>query len=75
MPTKPERKVALVTGALTGIGRAAAIAFAQEGDTGGDCSCDRFCGFGKCVVHDWRLDPGGWRDDRGLILGRRHCTR
>jgi len=31
MPTKPERKVALVTGALTGIGRAAAIAFAQEG--------------------------------------------
>src|SRR5216684_1411579 len=31
MPTKPERKVSLVTGALTGIGRAAAIAFAQEG--------------------------------------------
>jgi len=31
MPTKPEGKVALVTGALTGIGRAAAIAFAQEG--------------------------------------------
>jgi NAD(P)-dependent dehydrogenase (short-subunit alcohol dehydrogenase family) len=31
MPTKPERKVALVTGALTGIGRAAAIIFAQEG--------------------------------------------
>src|SRR5713226_5910565 len=31
MPTKPERKVALVTGALTGIGRAAAVAFAQEG--------------------------------------------
>jgi len=31
MPTKPERKIALVTGALTGIGRAAAIAFAQEG--------------------------------------------
>ena len=44
------------------------------GNTGGDCSCDRFCGFGKCVVHDWRLHPGGWRDDRGLIL-RRHCTR
>src|SRR4029077_17295609 len=31
MPTKPERKVALVTGALTVVGRAAAIAFAQEG--------------------------------------------
>jgi NAD(P)-dependent dehydrogenase (short-subunit alcohol dehydrogenase family) len=31
MPTKPEGKVALVTGALTGIGRAAAIIFAQEG--------------------------------------------
>ncbi len=31
MPTKPERKVALVTGALTGIGRAAAKIFAQEG--------------------------------------------
>jgi NAD(P)-dependent dehydrogenase (short-subunit alcohol dehydrogenase family) len=31
MPTKREGKIALVTGALTGIGRAAAIAFAQEG--------------------------------------------
>jgi NAD(P)-dependent dehydrogenase (short-subunit alcohol dehydrogenase family) len=31
MPMKPEGKIALVTGALTGIGRAAAIAFAQEG--------------------------------------------
>jgi len=31
MPTKPEGKVALVTGALTGIGRAAAIIFAREG--------------------------------------------
>jgi NAD(P)-dependent dehydrogenase (short-subunit alcohol dehydrogenase family) len=31
MPRKPEGKIALVTGALTGIGRAAAIAFAQEG--------------------------------------------
>src|SRR6476660_9488413 len=31
MPAKPEGKVALVTGALTGIGRAAAIVFAQEG--------------------------------------------
>src|SRR5260370_37089241 len=31
MPTQPERKVSLVTGALTGIGRADAIAFAQEG--------------------------------------------
>jgi len=31
MPTKPEGKVVLVTGALTGIGRATAIIFAQEG--------------------------------------------
>ena len=31
MPMKPEGKIALVTGALTGIGRAAAIALAQEG--------------------------------------------
>ena len=31
MPTKREGKIALVTGALTGIGRAAALAFAQEG--------------------------------------------
>lgn len=31
MPTKLEGKTALVTGALTGIGRAAAIAFAEQG--------------------------------------------
>ena len=31
MSTKREGKIALVTGALTGIGRAAAMAFAQEG--------------------------------------------
>ena len=31
MPTKMEGKIALVTGALTGIGRATATAFAQEG--------------------------------------------
>jgi NAD(P)-dependent dehydrogenase (short-subunit alcohol dehydrogenase family) len=31
MPTKREGKIALVTGGLIGIGRAAAIAFAQEG--------------------------------------------
>jgi NAD(P)-dependent dehydrogenase (short-subunit alcohol dehydrogenase family) len=41
-----------------------------SGNTGGDRSRDRLCRFGKCFVHDWRLHPGGWRDDRGLILGR-----
>ena len=36
------------------------------GNTGGDRSRDRLCRFGKCVVHDWRLHPGGRRNDRRL---------
>jgi NAD(P)-dependent dehydrogenase (short-subunit alcohol dehydrogenase family) len=32
MPTQLEGKIALITGALTGIERAAAISFAQEGE-------------------------------------------
>jgi len=48
-----------------------------HGNTGGNCSRDRLCRFGKCVVHDWCLDPSGWRNDRGLAEGRDYaiCMR